>query len=167
MCFELYLGAECRLPLSQWETQDRRVYVESLTPETETVKSHFTQPEVVYVGSSLCCGCGFRSVSLQNGEWPEEFLIESGDGIPPDDHVKNHRELFDLVMGLLDRGVRIVELYGCWSGDEQEQTEHHEEIPATRLLDDKFWFRERVLYRISGFDQCYDDELRRIRLMAS
>lgn len=167
MCFVLYLGAECRPPLSQWETQDRRAYVESLTPETETVKSHFTKPEVVYVGSSLGCGCGFRSVSLQNGEWPEEFLFESGDGIPPDDHVKNHRELFDLVMGLFDRGVRIVELYGCWSADEQEQTEHRAEIPATRLLDDKFWFRERVLYRICGFDQRSDNEQQQTRPMVS
>lgn len=153
MCFVLYLGAECRPPLSHWEAQDRRVYVEVLTPETETVNSRFTQPEVVYVGSSLGCGCGFRSVSFQDGEWPEQFLVDSGDREPPDDHPSNHRELFDLVMGLLDRGVRIVELYGCWSGDEQEQTEQLEEIPPSKLLDDKFWFRERVLYRISGFHQ--------------
>ncbi len=159
MCFELYLGAECRPPLSQWKTQDRRVYVESLTPETETVKSHFTQPEVVYVGSSLGCGCGFRSVSFQDGEWPEQFLFDSGDREPPDDHTSNHRELFELVTQLLDHETKVVELYGCWSDDVQEQTEQLEEIPPSKLLEDKFWFRERVLYRISGFDHCSDNEL--------
>lgn len=153
MCFVLYLAVDCRPASSRWDAQDRRVYVDDLTPGTETVKSHFTLPGVVYVGSSLGCGCGFRSVSFQNGEWPEEFLTEAGDLEPPDDHVSNHRELFDLVTSLLDRGSRFVELYGCWSGDEQERTERREEIPASSLQDDKFWFRERVLYRIERYSQ--------------
>lgn len=157
MCFVLYLAADSKPASSRWDAQDRRVFIDDLIPGTETVKSHFTQPEVVYVGSSLGCGCGFRSVSFQNGEWPEDSLTAGGDCEPPDDHLSNHRELFDLVTSLLDRGARFVELYGCWSGDEQELTERREEISASRLRDDKFWFRERVLYQISSRDPSGDD----------
>lgn len=115
------------------------------------VRSHFTLPEVVYVGSSLGCGCGFRSVSFQNGDWPEEGIVEQGECEPPDEHLPNHQQLHDLVVSLLeadDGEEHYVELYGYWDGDEQYPTAHEEVILPSRLLDEAFWFRERGLYRI-------------------
>lgn len=74
-------------------------------------------------------------------------MIDQGEYEPPEDHIQDHRELHDLVISLMDDDG-YVEFYGCWDGDERERTEHEEEIPASRLLDDGFWFRERGLYRI-------------------
>jgi len=91
-------------------------------------------------------------VSLQNGGWPEEWMIEHGECEPPEDHVKDHQELHDLVVSLIDDDG-YVELFGCWDGDEQDRAEHEEEIPASRLLDKGFWFRERGLYRIKPANQ--------------
>jgi hypothetical protein len=49
-------------------------------------------------------------------------------------------------MSLLDE-EGCVELYGRWDGDERDKAEHEEEIVSSRLLDERFWFRERGPYR--------------------
>jgi len=128
------------------------VCIEDIHGNPDQVRAHFTLPEVAYVGSSLGCGCGFRSVSLQNGAWPEEWVIENGECDPPEDHIQDHQELHALVTSLTKDGG-CVELYGCWDGDERDKAEHEEVIPATRLLEEDFWFRERGLYRISDSEQ--------------
>jgi hypothetical protein len=147
MCFILHLASRRRVPRVAWDEKDRRLNIGEIHGDPEAVRAHFTLPEVAYVGSSLGCGCGFRSVSFQGGDWPEEGLIALGEAEPPEDHLRDHQELHDLVVSLLDEGGRV-ELYGCWDGDEREAAAHAVEIPATRLLEGDFWFRERALYGI-------------------
>ncbi len=72
---------------------------------------------------------------------------EQGESSPPDHHLQNHHELLQLVTHLLE-GAEYVELYGCWSGAERHPTEDDEQIEPSRLVEERFWFRERVLYRI-------------------
>jgi len=60
--------------------------------------------EVAHVGSSLGCGCGFRSVSLQNGAWPEEWVIEDGECAPSERHIQDPRELDALAPSLMKGG---------------------------------------------------------------
>ncbi len=152
MCFILHIASKTRVSRVQWNEKDRHVCVEDIHGDPDQVRAHFTFPEVAYVGSSLGCGCGFRSVSLQNGGWPEEWMIENGECDPPEDHLQDHQELHDLVTSLMSDGG-CVELYGCWDGDEREKVEHEEEIQASRLLEENFWFRERGLYRIINSEQ--------------
>ena len=149
MCFILHIASTRKATRISWDEKDRHLCVEDIHGDANVVRSHFTLPEVAYVGSSLGCGCGFRSVSLQNGGWPEEWMIEQGECDPPEDHVQDHQELYDLVISLIDDGG-FVELYGCWDGDERDTAEHREAILASRLLDDGFWFRERGLYTITN-----------------
>jgi hypothetical protein len=79
-------------------------------------------------------------------------MIEHGECDPPKDHIQDHQELHDLVTSLLKDGGYI-ELYGCWDGDEPQKAEHKEAIPASRLLDEEFWFRERGLYTVTKSEQ--------------
>lgn len=147
MCFMLHMASTRRVERVPWNGNDRHLCVDDVGRAAEDVGAHFSLPDVAYVGSSLGCGCGFRSVSFQNGGWPGAGILESGGGEPPEDHARDHQELHDLVVSLIREG-RCVELYGCWAGDEREKAEREERVPPSRLLDDEFWFRERVLYGI-------------------
>ena len=148
MCFILHMASTAKVPRRAWDGNDRHLCVEDVHGVEERVRAHFTLPEVAYVGSSLVCGCGFRSVSFQDGDWPGEWMIGEGECEPPDDHLRDHHELYDLVFSLLSNG-HPVELYGCWDGDEEHRTEHRETIVPERLMDTGFWFRSRGLYSLS------------------
>ena len=42
----------------------------------------------------------------------------------------------------------VVELYGCWAGEYEEKTEGEREIQPGDIVSDRFFFRERVPYRL-------------------
>jgi len=147
MCIILHIASTHKIARVPWDEKDRHLCVEDLHGSIEHLRSHFTLPNIAYVGSSLGCGCGFRYVTLQNGGWPEEWMIENGEYEPPEFHIRDHQELHDLIVSLPGEG-RTVELYCCWDGEESETTAHDENILPSRLLDGSFWFRERALYRI-------------------
>lgn len=146
------MASTTKVPRHAWDENNRHLCVEDIHGVEKDIRAHFSLPEIAYVGSSLGCGCGFRSVSFQNGGWPEEWMIEQGECEPPDDHIQDHQELYDLVSSLLSDG-QPVELYGCWDGDERDETVHRESLPASRILDTGFWFRERGFYRITQSEQ--------------
>ena len=75
-------------------------------------------------------------------------MIAEGDLEPPECHLQDHQELYDLVTSQLDDDGSV-ELYGCWDGDEKEMAVQEENIPASSILDHRFWFRERGIYRIT------------------
>lgn len=148
MCFVLYIGTDFLLPSIPWDEKDRHLNTEELGEYNAMVAKHFTKPFVNYVGSDLGCGCGFRSVTFQDGEWPEELYIGCDPDYDGSVEEKNHRELFDFLTPLVAEGGSI-EIYGCWDGDFEESIKHKETISLNRLLDRKFFFRERGLYIIS------------------
>jgi hypothetical protein len=148
MCFILHMASTARVPRRAWDGNDRRLCVEEIHGVEEDVRAHFSLPEIASIGSSLGCGCGFRSVSFHQGDWPEEWMIQQGECEPPDDHLRDHKELHDLVSSLLSEG-HPVELYGCWDGEERDPTMHTETLGSDHLLDIGFWFRHRGLYRIT------------------
>jgi hypothetical protein len=152
MCFILHIASTAKVPRKAWDENNRHLCIEDLHGVEENLRAHFSQPEIAYVGSSLGCGCGYRSVSFQNGDWPEEWMIEQGECEPPDDHIQDHEELHDLISSLIFRG-HPVEIYGCWDGDESYQTAHKESISLDRLKDTSFWFRDRSLYQIFQSEQ--------------
>ena len=147
MCFILHLASQLKLETFAWNPDDRHVWVGAPHGDPELVKSHFSLPEVAYIGSDMGCGCGFRSIVFQSGGWPEEWIIDQGECDPPDSSLQNHQELHDLIRPFLEAGEAI-ELYGCWDGEESYRTEHQEEIRSGRLLEPNFWFRQRGLYKI-------------------
>lgn len=152
MCFILHIATKRKIERISWKENDRHLCVEDIHGVPGHVRAHFSLPDVAYIGSSLGCGCGFRFVSFQNGDWPEEWMIEQGECERPDAHLEDHQALHDLVRSHLARDG-YVELYGCWDGDEREKAEHEEEIPPSRIIDERFWFRERGLFRITAANQ--------------
>ena len=146
MCFMLHISAGCPVTRRAWHEDDRHVWISDVDEQAAAVREHFSVPNVAYVGSDLNCGCGFRNVSFQNGDWPEECLIEEGE-IDTEGTDKNHQELHAVLADTLARSV-VVELYGCWAGDYGKKTEGEQDIESDAILSERFFFRERVLYRI-------------------
>jgi hypothetical protein len=148
MCFMLHIATSCPVPRLAWNEDDRHVWVGDVEQHASSVSRHFSLPHIAYVGSDLNCGCGFRHVSFQNGEWPEESLIPEG-GMNTEGTAKNHRELYSLLSGVLRRSA-MVELYGCWADEYGERSEGSQEMRAHDILPDHFFFRERMLYRVTA-----------------
>ena len=152
MCFILHIATKRRLDRIPLDQNNKHLCIDDIHGNPEQIQSHFSLPEIAYVGSSLGCGCGFRSVCFGIGRWSGEWEIANGDCEPPENHIQDHQELYDLVTSQIDEDGGV-ELYGYWDGDEKEATEQEENIPASLLLDHSFWFRHRGIYRITTDEQ--------------
>jgi len=148
MCFMLHIASGIGLTRRAWNENDRHVWTGDVDEHAELVKEHFSLPNVAYIGSDLNCGCGFRNVSFQSGGWPEEWLIEEGE-MDTEGTDKNHQELHTFLTEAF-RHSAAVELYGCWNGDYGAKTEQQQDLEPDAILSERFFFRERVLYRVTS-----------------
>jgi hypothetical protein len=146
LCFVLHISTDVPLTRTAFDENDRHVWVGDVDEYSEPVRAHFSLKEVAYVGSDVYCGCGFRSISPGEGERLENRLVEAGQ-VDVEGTGRNHRELHALLKSLLRDSDRV-ELYGCWDGEYNEQTEQEQELEIDAILSERFFFHERVLYRI-------------------
>ncbi len=148
MCFSLFIGADNPIPLIPWNEDDKRVYSQNLSEYELPIQGHFSKQHIGYIGSDQGCGCGFRHVTFQNGEWPEESMSDSeeySDG----DKQPNHIQLECILIGLLQTADSI-ELYSCWDGDFAEPSGGSSQLLLSSIVDNHFAFRERFLYSIAN-----------------
>jgi hypothetical protein len=106
------------------------------------IRACFTSPHVSYVGAYEGCGCGFNSALL---EWEglasvaeARSLIEAMNDKEREEFVAQQRSrewLSALVAASLAGGA--VEVYGCWSGEE-------ELLPTRVEVVDARWLTERL-----------------------
>ncbi|HAY83123.1 MAG TPA: hypothetical protein DCY79_25235, partial [Planctomycetaceae bacterium] len=75
MCFVLYMAADTPIPDIPFEREDPRLNTQPLTEGELPLQGLFQQRSVKCLGSSSHCGCGYRHLSYQDGDWPEEYLI--------------------------------------------------------------------------------------------
>jgi hypothetical protein len=127
-----------------WELGSPRLPVEPLTARDATVKVHFSNPEVQFIGSTSGCGCDFPNVMFQGGDWPyyEDPEIE------PEVAASDRLNCEALVSLLRSTGDSIVELYGIWDGDFAEAPKAFETIPVEAILNEGFRFKERGFYKV-------------------
>jgi hypothetical protein len=148
MCFVLYAGTSKPLPRREWQKDDSRPSVESLTERDAPIKAHFSSLEVQYIGSTSGCGCDFPHATYQNGGWPEIEYRE----LVKDEYVErvaidrlNRERLADLLRAT---GEKVVELYGVWDGDFAQVPAARESISIEAILDPNFRFKERGFYEV-------------------
>ena len=147
MCFVLYVAADAPIPDIPFHTDAPALNTQPLSDQEFPLRDVFGKPNVKFLGSSNHCGCGYRHLSFQNGEWPEEYLI----GTDPEfgaDKQADHEALHRFVVQQLRDNDRI-ELYGCWDGDFQYPPARNEVISVDDLLKNDFFLRERCLYTVT------------------
>ncbi|SRR5579871_708287 len=154
MCFVLYAGTVKPIPRKQWHKDAPDLSVKALTDRESPITTHFSKPEVQYIGSTSDCGCDFPHVMFQNGEWPWfEDKNEDDLELPDEDRQTKATEQHNregLVMLLRQTGESSVELYGVWDGDFDFTTPPavHEEIHLEAILDPAFRFKEQGFYTV-------------------
>jgi hypothetical protein len=147
MCFLFYGGTTKPIPRIAWNQDARDISVQSLAEVEDGIRQHFSNPEVQYIGSTTGCGCGFSNVMWQNGGWPS---WDDPDEIPdPSDDAEDRQNREGLVSLLRATGEDSVELYGVWSGNEQNPLHSREVIHVNDILDPAFLFKEYGFYTVN------------------
>ena len=144
MCFQLYAATTKPLPRRKWELDSSRLPVRPLNARDATVKVHFSNPEVQFIGSTSGCGCDFPNLIFQNGGWPYDEDRE----VEPEEAASDRLNCEGLVSLLRSTGDSIVELYGIWDGHFAEAPKAFETIPVGAILNEGFRFKERGFYRV-------------------
>jgi len=144
MCFLLFAGTDKPLPRKTWVKEVPDVYVQSLREYDAAISRHFSKPEVQQIGSTSGCGCDFPHVMYQNGGWPRLNDVEIDQ-----EWEETKRFNREALVGLLrSTGEDVVELYGVWAGDFEEEPKHREDVSLDRILDSDFYFKEQGIVRI-------------------
>ncbi|HEY0076734.1 MAG TPA: hypothetical protein VGB77_21805 [Abditibacteriaceae bacterium] len=140
MCMVLYVASDKPLPLIAWDENNPNFHVKELHESSAGVRKQFSKPYVYYLGSDQGCGCGFSY----------------GQFVNDNDELKS-RESVSRLSKYLSQAVEIagpLELYSCWSGDEEEPPEFKEvvtfeEIPG-EIGGEAFAFQEREFIKITN-----------------
>ena len=132
MCLVLYLGSDKQRPLIGWDAAVPRFHVKDADTDAKKVSTHFRKRRAYYVGSDNGCGCGFRQEHEEMNDDAEQLASKTD----------NQKLLHEYVNKCLC-DENSIELYSCWSGDEDLPMEFDRTIGVDELIDDGFWFAER------------------------
>jgi len=141
MCFVLYAGTDRPLPRRPFDKNAPDFSVSDLSERELPFLSHFTKPEVQYIGSTSGCGCAFPYVTFEKGNWT--WFEELQDDTQRNAERYNQEALVNLLRSSREEAV---ELYGVWDGDFVTPPKAREEISLERLLDPGFRFKELGFY---------------------
>jgi len=131
----------------EWRSDALDLSVKALTERESPITTHFSKPEVHYIGSTSDCGCDFPHVMLQNDEWPW-FEDENEDELDRQRKATEQHNRKGLVTLLRQTGESSIELYGVWDGDFKTEPAAQEEIHLEVILDPAFRFKEQVFYTV-------------------
>ena len=127
MCYLVCLASDQTLELVSPPPGERGFNVYAF-PENDGVRQRFTKPNVVAVGSSTGCSCGFRDDDEEGAE--------------------DRAAIAEYVARLnLETSV---ELYVCWDGEEEELPTRHLTLSARDLASSRDWVEERTFVVIEA-----------------
>ena len=138
MCMVYYLGTDGDAPLIPWEEDSPGFCAAEIAGDGEAVRKHFPVPRIVYLGSHSECGCGFRCDAFGEPELEDEGARQTR---------ADHEALVRYVKDLLARG-QPVQIYGCWSGDEDEPAGSERTCTLRDLKAPDFQFHEREMLTV-------------------
>jgi hypothetical protein len=138
MCYVLYMASDRDRPDVPWDEARPAFNVKLSDPDAERARGQFTKKRMLYLGSDEGCGCGFQ----RENDWMSDVPKER------ESKRENQRRLADYLATCLE-DEESIELFGCWSGDEQEAPVREREIDVADLLDERFFFieKERIVVK--------------------
>jgi hypothetical protein len=124
MCWALYLASDKELPQVPWDEARPSFNTQALSETEALVKSQFSLPNVIYLGSHQGCGCGFMSADKDE---PKE---------------KANREttvhaLSSYLNAALQQGARL-EMFLCWEGDQTQAPVAKKSVTTKDFLTQEF-----------------------------
>lgn len=122
MCRVLYVGADSRLPVIPWDERNPRFNVSVDDPGIEIARRHFSKPWLCYVGAHENCGCGFTHTD------PCEDADRKNS-------LDSFQRLIEHLKIAIDRHGSV-ELFACYSGEEQLPCKKKARITLSELTAD-------------------------------
>ena len=133
MCLAVFFASNKPLPLVEWDKENPAFNVQELNAHERKIQAQFKSTNIVYVGSSQGCGCGF----FKDGVVDEELRIVQ----------KDYDSLVSYLKKLQVRGTKL-EMYSCWEGDFKEAPESMHKVTLNDIAALKFEFQERAYHEI-------------------
>ena len=133
----LYVGSDKPLPLITWDKDNPKFNVTELDEYSKGVRKQFSKPYVYYLGSHQNCGCGFSYGQHDYGEEEDKAARES---------VRHLSEYLSQAIEL----AGPLELFSCWSGDEEAEPEFHENWKPEDVGGETFEFQECQFIKMSN-----------------
>ena len=134
MCWALYLASDQHLPQIPWDQDVRAFNTQELSEADSPVKTQFSLPHVIYLGSHLRCGCGFMAVDTEDQK-EQAARAET---------VENLSRYLEM---MLKEGARL-EMFLCWEGDQTQPRIAEKILSPKDFLDLQFPLEEKQFGRI-------------------
>jgi hypothetical protein len=144
MCMEVIVASDKPLPIISEETAFPVFQAAPLEARRSTVRRLFSKPYVCAITSLGGCACGFRYS-------PDDLDILTEADVPEDlkEHAQSDHEAARESVRRLKEYLRVaaqpgtVEVYSCWSGDEDADPETWQNVTLDHFGSDAFRFVER------------------------
>ncbi len=134
MCLVLYMSSDRMRPTIAWDEATPSFHVLSEDPDSLRTRKQFSKSHIYYLGSDNGCGCGFSREYDDCIDDPNE--LKSKD---------SNRRLLHKYLSECLTDEQSLELYSCWSGDEDANLEFQRTIPVDEILSENFFFSEKQL----------------------
>ncbi|MBM3342336.1 MAG: hypothetical protein FJY56_09525 [Betaproteobacteria bacterium] len=129
MCWALYLASDKELPTVPWDEDHPSFNTQALSDVEEPVRTQFSLPYVIYIGSHEGCGCGFKNVDYDD---PDECRKRA----------ETVHSLAEYLCSALSQGAHL-EMFLCWEGDQTHAPVAKKSITPTEFLALEFPLAEK------------------------
>jgi hypothetical protein len=134
-----YLGSDCEAPLTApWSEASPKFHVTEPRDCELVVCEQLPFSCVRYIGAHTGCGCGFRR---DRGG----YIDADPDDLEEARAAQADHDALLAYLRALPPQSRPMQIYGCWSGDENRRAEHFRSCSIAELASPDFGFREREL----------------------
>jgi hypothetical protein len=131
MCFVLYMASDKARREIPWDEKLPAFHVKADDADAQKARRQFSKRYAYYLGSSSGCGCDFR----REPDW----IHEKRESDEKQKAMTNQSGLHAYVKEcLVDEDT--LELFGCWSGDEDKPIQNRRNIHVDDLLGNEFFF---------------------------
>jgi hypothetical protein len=135
----LFIAADEPLAIIPWSESECAFHVQALLDGEQSVRRHFTKPNVYYLGAHTGCGCGFAYGQME--------LKDEDDEAEDVASRKSVAALQEYVRQAVQR-LGSVELFSSWQGEWDQDSKTRMEISPEWFGGDEFVLPEKALFRV-------------------
>ena len=147
MCMTFYIGSNVPLVKINFDKNSPSFHTMELSQEEQLVTGHFSSSNVLYMGSDLGCGCGFKHSLLEKAGLWYDVVDENDEDVKST--LINHQNLIKYLTSILQKKEKI-EIYACWDGNHVQKPQWLEKLTPADLENENFYFKENGFYTITN-----------------
>ena len=134
----IYIAADNPLPIIEWQENVTPFCISELSEDEKRVIKQFTKPFVAYAGSYEGCGCGFV--------YDDEPIEDEDDARRDKLSRESVKQFSEYLSNLVKNGS--VELFACWDGDQEAESEEKLTVTPDHLGGEEFAFEEKQFLKV-------------------